>query len=401
MMGTKRGSKTVTISASPGKEDEDDGEPERKRDPPSVPGRSETDKFTVYVSRTFRATNTLRLQPALPWVAIRLSAPEYHVGVQVRDARNVITPIANHERAYDMLRTNDCRPLRLVTFNGRIWVWSKVASVAEQYACIGLSPPDVYTASKDIITDVWKRRHGESIPVVRQLGTGILSSDYVNEVVPTPVEDVYVHRVQYKTKASNVLIWGLYRERAPHMTIVSMCQSDTRGATWAAMYKEMIQDFELMLTYSPDTDMESRLPTFDRPHDRPRRGSAYAPSRHPMSVITHSWRWGRALVESFTDAFVVLLEQDRRMKIPVDTIAKYPPCLKETMCDPDERWVTSQPLRPLEPRSPIGTCSHIEFEGDTAIRPASDVWERPYTHPLDADLPSAPQTLRLRRRTSR
>lgn len=402
MMGTKRGSKTVTIPASLGKEDEDDGDPERKRDPPSVPRRSETDKFTVYVSRAFRETNTLRLQPALPWVAIRLSAPEYHVGVQVRDARDVVTPIANHERAYELLRTNDCRHLRLVTFNGRTWVWSKVASVSEQHAFLGLPPPDVYAASRDIITDAWKRRQGDSIPVVHQLGTGILSSDYVNEVVPTPVESVYVHRVQYKTKASSVLIWGLYRDsdRMPHMTIVSMCQSDTRGAIWATEYKDMMQDFELMLTYSPDTDMESRLPTVDRPHERPRRGSAYAPSRHPMSIITHSWRWGRDLVESFTDAFVVLLEQDRRMKMPIDTITqRYPPCLKETMCAPDERWVTSK-SRPREPRSPVGTCSHIEFVGNTAIRPASDVWDRPYTHPLDADLPRAPQTLRLRRRTS-
>ncbi len=367
---------------------EDDGSgPERPRDGPSVQRRTETDKFMVYVARSFVQSNTHE-DAVLPWIAIRLSAPEYDVGTQFKSTRplsEVITPITELESALTLLHEpGRCRELRFVTLRGPSWVWSKVASVSEQHAHLGMAPPSHVQASRDVVTEEWKARHGVKAPVVNSLRTGMLSAHYTNSVSAVALEDMYVDPTNYKTKASSILIWGLYRDQIRRMSIVSMCQSNMRDANYAAEYKKMMQGFVLMMSYSPDTNLDAMLggtPPGMLYTD-------YTPSRHAFSVMMHSDVWGPALADRLKVAFFDLLEADRRMKMPLRYIKEhYLPCRKETMCDPADRWSVEM-ARPREVAvwPHVGTCNHIRFTGDTTMRDPSSVWTRPHTHRLEADL---------------
>lgn len=346
--------------------------------------RTESDKFVIYVARTFRRSNTATMRPVLPWIAIRLSSPEYEIGARVDDAATWVAPIVSVPAAASMLLPGGraCRTLRLVTFRDRAWVWSKVASVAEQLQSLGMRAPDAARASTDEVTVEWRHRHGDAVPVVSRLTTGALSYDTPNAVVPTPLGDVYVHRARFRAQSSNTLVWGLYMDDAPHMTLLSMCKSTTTEAARAVRYKAETQDYELMLTYSPDTDMERRLPTVTGT-SVPR---GYAPSVHPFSFMTHSAGvWGGDLVAKFRDAFVDLLRSDPRMKLPVGAMTRHHlPCHPVVMCDPDERWLARNSLE-RKPATLYGTCRHVEFVGDTTIRRPLSVWDGA-RHRLEADL---------------
>lgn len=377
----------MTVPSGKEGTDDDGSGPERPRDGPVVQRRTETDKFMVYVARSFVQSNT-HADPVLPWLAVRLSAPEYDVGTQFKSTRplsEVIAPIAGFESALTLLHTpGRCRELRFVTLRGSSWVWSKVASVAEQHTHLRMAPPSHGQASRDVVTDEWKARHGTKVPVVNALRSGRLSADYANSVSAVALEDVYVDPTRYKTNASTILIWGLYRDPIRRMSIVSMCQSNTRDANHAAEYKRMIQGFELMMSYSPDTNLDARL------------GGAppgmlytdYTPSRHAFSVMMHSVPvWGPELADRLKVAFFDLLEADRRMKMPLRYIKEhYLPCQKETRCDPADRWSIAK-SRPREVAvwPQVGTCNHIRFTGDTTMRDPSSVWTRPHTHRLEAD----------------
>ena len=362
-------SRTSAVVTRP---DEDDDEPERPRRVSFARRRTESDKFVVYVARTFRPSNAAPLRPTLPWLAIRLSSPEYDVGVRVEDAARWVVPIADVPAAAEMLRPGGrpCRTLRLVTFRDRAWVWSKVGSVAEQLRFLGLRAPDAALASTDVITEEWRSAHGDAVPVVSRLATGVLSYDTPNDVVPTPLGEVHVHREHYRAQSSNTLVWGLYRDDAPHMALVSMCKSSTREAAAAAAYKTDAHGYALMLTYSPDTDMERRFATAPAA-----AAVGYAPSAHALSFITHSEGvWGRALVAKFREAFVDLLRRDPRMKLSLGHIAsRYLPCHPVAACADGAGQ-----------RAAYGTCRHIEFVGDTTIRTPRGVWE--LEHRLEADL---------------
>ena len=379
-------SRTSAVVTRP---DEDDDEPERPRRVSFARRRTESDKFVVYVARTFRPSNAAPLRPTLPWLAIRLSSPEYDVGVRVEDAARWVVPIADVPAAAEMLRPGGrpCRTLRLVTFRDRAWVWSKVGSVAEQLRFLGLRAPDAVLASTDVITEEWRSAHGDAVPVVSRLATGVLSYDTPNDVVPTPLGEVHVHREHYRAQSSNTLVWGLYRDDAPHMALVSMCKSSTREAAAAAAYKTDAHGYALMLTYSPDTDMERRLPTTTTATtSAPRHQRGYAPSVHPFSFMTHSASvWGVALVAKFREAFVDLLRSEPRMKLPVGAMTRHLPCHPVVMCDPDERWLARNSLE-RKPATLYGTCRHVEFVGDTTNTRPLSVWDGASAHRLEADL---------------
>jgi hypothetical protein len=160
-------------------------------------------------------------------------------------------------------------------------------------------------------------------------------------------------------------------------------------------YKSETQAFELMLTYSPDTDMERRLPTTTTTTaaattatttSAPRHQQGYAPSVHPFSFMTHSASvWGVALVAKFREAFVDLLRSEPRMKLPVGAMTRHLPCHPVVMCDPDERWLARNSLE-RKPATLYGTCRHVEFVGDTTNTRPFSVWDGASAHRLEADL---------------
>jgi hypothetical protein len=388
MMRRRKNGNAGTSVLAPG-QDEDDEEPEIPRRVSFTRRRTESDKFVIYVARTFSRSNTATMRPVLPWIAIRLSSPEYDVGARVEDAAKWVAPITSVPPAMDLLLPGGraCRTLRLVTFRDRAWVWSKVASVAEQLQSLGMRAPDAARASSDEVTAEWRSRYGDQVPVVSRLATGALSYDSLNAVVPTPLGEVYVHRERFHAHASNTLMWGLYKDDAPHMTLVSMCKSNTVEAARAVSYKTETQAFELMLTYSPDTDMERRLPTTaTTTTSGTRHQQGYAPSVHPFSFMTHSASvWGVSLVAKFREAFVDLLRSEPRMKLPVGAMTRHLPCHPVVMCDPDERWLARNSLE-RKPATLYGTCRHVEFTGDTTNTRPLGVWDGASAHRLEADL---------------